>query len=422
MVRIGRSRGGGDDLVAVPASETSSEPAGSPGLGASAASPASALHKGPLLEVSDLRTGFRSERGLVRAVDGVSFSVERGRTLGVVGESGSGKTVLARSIMGLLPGSRVVREGSVRFEGMEIGRLSGDAQRHLWGAQIAMVFQDPMTSLNPVVRIGRQITETLRRHLDMDKRRAKDTAVALLRSVGIPEPERRLEQYPFELSGGMRQRVTIAIAISCGPKLLLADEPTTALDVTVQAQILNLLGDLQRERHMAMILVTHDLGVVAGRTDHIAVMYAGQIVEMAPTATLFSEMRMPYTEALLKSIPKTGDPSHTRLAAVAGRPPDLVEPPAGCRFAPRCPYAQDNCHREAPPVQTDDSGRHAWACWYPVGTPEGTAALERNLSAGRPQAVMSVVARERTAEPFAGASAHDDQGAGASRPLGAEQA
>ena len=345
---------------------------------------------GALLEVLDLRTSFRTERGLVRAVDGVSFTLAQGQTLGVVGESGSGKTVLSRSVMGLLPGGKkTLREGSVRFEGVEIGQRSPAQMRDVWGKDIAMVFQDPMTSLNPVVRIGRQITESLRHHLDMDKASARETAIALMRSVGIPEPERRLDQYPFELSGGMRQRVTIAIAISCGPKLLLADEPTTALDVTVQAQILNLLQDKQRERHMAMILVTHDLGVVAGRTDHIAVMYAGRIVETAPTATLFGAMRMPYTEALLKSIPRTTDPSHKRLAALGGRPPDLVSPPSGCRFAPRCPYAQERCHHDDPPLEYDATGTHAWACWFPVGTPEGIAALEANLRNGRPQALVA---------------------------------
>jgi peptide/nickel transport system ATP-binding protein len=252
-----------------------------------------------------------------------------------------------------------------------------------------MVFQDPMTSLNPVVRIGRQITEGLRHHLGMGKDEARETALALLRSVGIPEPERRLEQYPFELSGGMRQRVTIAIAISCGPKLLLADEPTTALDVTVQAQILNLLEDKQRERFMAMVLVTHDLGVVAGRADHVAVMYAGKVVETAPTAELFAEVRMPYTEALLKSIPRTNNPSHTRLAAVGGRPPDLVDLPPGCRFAPRCPYAQPRCMAEEPPLRTDTGSGHAWACWFPVGTPEGDEAFARNLRADRPQTLAA---------------------------------
>jgi oligopeptide/dipeptide ABC transporter ATP-binding protein len=344
---------------------------------------------GVLLVVDDLHIGFPTERGLVRAVDGVSFSLEQGRTLGVVGESGSGKTVLSRGVMGLLPPG-AGRSGSVRFEGRDIGSMGPDELRGLWGSEIAMVFQDPMTSLNPVVKIGRQVTEGLRHHLGMDRHTARETALALLRSVGIPEAERRLEQYPFELSGGMRQRVTIAIAISCGPKLLLADEPTTALDVTVQAQILNLLQDKQRERHMAMVLVTHDLGVVAGRADHVAVMYAGKVVETAPTTELFARVRMPYTEALLKSIPKTADPSHTRLAAVGGRPPDLADLPAGCRFAARCPYAQDRCRIEEPPLTPDPGGDHAWACWFPVGTPQGAEALERNLSAGRPQALAAV--------------------------------
>jgi peptide/nickel transport system ATP-binding protein len=212
----------------------------------------------------------------------------------------------------------------------------------------------------------------------------------LLRSVGIPEPERRLEQYPFELSGGMRQRVIIAIALSCGPKLLFADEPTTALDVTVQAQILNLLAEKQQERHMAMILVTHDLGVVAGRTDEIAVMYAGKIVEKAPTATLFTNIRMPYTEALMRSIPRMEEPSHTRLTAITGRPPDLAFPPAGCNFAPRCPYAQERCLTEEPPLQLGDQPDHVFACWYPAGTPEGKAAFEANLAAGRPQTLVAV--------------------------------
>ena len=342
----------------------------------------------PLLVVEDLRIGFPTERGLVRAVDGVSFRLEQGRTLGVVGESGSGKTVLSRGVMGLLPPG-AIRQGSVRFEGRELAGLGPDDLRDLWGAEVAMVFQDPMTSLNPVVKIGRQLTEGLRHHLSMGKEEASETALALLRSVGIPEPERRLNQYPFELSGGMRQRVTIAIAISCGPKLLLADEPTTALDVTDQAQILNLLEDKQRERFMAMILVTHDLGVVAGRADHVAVMYAGKVVETAPTSELFRQVRMPYTEALLKSIPRTSNPSHTRLAVVGGRPPDLADPPPGCRFAARCPYAQERCLEEEPPLREGSVDGHAWACWYPVGTPEGDEAFARNLRAARPQTLAA---------------------------------
>jgi len=323
---------------------------------------------GHLLVVEDLRTTFRTPNGRVKAVDGVSFSLERGRTLGVVGESGSGKTVLARSIMGLLPRRNVEVSGRVTYDGRDITGAGTKVMRGVWGTEMAMVFQDPMTSLNPVMRIGRQIDESLRHHLDMAKKEARATALALLRSVGIPEAERRLEQYPHELSGGMRQRVTIAIALACGPKLLFADEPTTALDVTVQAQILDLLAAQQRERYMAMILVTHDLGVVAGRTDEIAVMYAGQIVERAPTGVLFRAMKMPYTEALLKSIPKLEQPGHTRLAAIPGRPPDLMAPPTGCRFAARCPYARDKCVEAEPPLVEADTPGHYYRCWFPVGT------------------------------------------------------
>jgi peptide/nickel transport system ATP-binding protein len=346
----------------------------------------------PLLELRDLATWFRTERGIVKAVDGVSLTVERGRTIGIVGESGSGKTVLSRSIMGLLPRKNVIRRGEVLLEGRDLTSLPPDEVRHVWGKDVAMVFQDPMTSLNPVMKIGKQLTEGLRLHLDMDKRRAEETAIALLRSVGIPEPERRLKQYPFELSGGMRQRVTIAIAIACGPKLLLADEPTTALDVTVQHQILNLLQDKQRERDMGMVLVTHDLGVVAGRTDEIAVMYAGKIVERAPTGVLFSNVRMPYTEALLKSIPRIAAPSHTRLLAVGGRPPDLVHLPPGCRFAARCPYAQPLCEEQEPPLVSIAAAGpgHQVACHFPVSTPEGKDALQRNLAAGRRQTLEAV--------------------------------
>ena len=337
-----------------------------------------------LLEVDDLRTYFRSPRGTVHAVDGVSFTLERGKTLGVVGESGSGKTVLSRSVMRLLPKSTTVHpSGRVMFEGRDLLKVSPKEMQDIWGEEVAMVFQDPMTSLNPVVKIGRQITEGLRHHLDMSKNDAREAAIALLTSVGIPEPIRRLSQYPHELSGGMRQRVTIAIALACGPRLLMADEPTTALDVTVQAQILDLLQRQQRERFMAMVLVTHDLGVVAGRTDEIIVMYAGKVVEKAPTYNLFHEMRMPYTEALLKSIPRVTNPSHTRLQAIVGRPPDLVNLPKGCKFAPRCPYSQEKCLEEDPPLMPGPTPGHEYRCWFPVGTPEGTSALERNIREGR---------------------------------------
>jgi oligopeptide/dipeptide ABC transporter ATP-binding protein len=336
----------------------------------------------PLLDVRELSTSFRTERGVVRAVDGVSFTLDRGRTLGVVGESGSGKTVLSRSVMGLLPTRNVIRSGQVLYEGTDIVGLSQKEMSSVWGAEMAMVFQDPMTSLNPVMRIGKQITESLRHHLGVDKEEAQKTALALLTSVGIPEPTQRLREYPHQLSGGMRQRVTIAIALACGPKILFADEPTTALDVTVQAQILDLLETQQRERHMAMILVSHDLGVVAGRTDEIMVMYGGKVVEHATTTALFSGVKMPYTEALLKSIPRLENPSHTRLEAIPGRPPNLISPPAGCNFAPRCRYVQERCLVEEPPLTTSGAGDHSYRCWFPVGTDENREALERNISSG----------------------------------------
>ncbi|MEL7206643.1 MAG: ABC transporter ATP-binding protein [Actinomycetota bacterium] len=344
----------------------------------------------PLLEVEDVKTHFLTEGGTVRAVDGVSLTLERGKTLGVVGESGSGKTILSRTLMGLLPARNVARYGSVRYEGADISTYDANEMRSLWGPELSMIFQDPMTSLNPVMKVGKQITETLTHHLDMEKSEARETAVSLLASVGIPEPARRIDEYPHQLSGGMRQRVMIAIALACGPRLLFADEPTTALDVTVQAQILDLLQEQQVERHMAMILVTHDLGVVAARADEIAVMYAGKIVEKAPTTVLFSSMRMPYTEALLKSIPKLENQSHTRLEVITGRPPDLINPPKGCNFAPRCPYAQPKCREEEPPLQTADAAGHEYACWFPVGTPEGQEALERNLAAGLEQTQVAV--------------------------------
>jgi oligopeptide/dipeptide ABC transporter ATP-binding protein len=335
-----------------------------------------------LLTVEELSTEFRTPAGMVHAVDEVSFSLARGRTLGIVGESGSGKTVLSRSVMGLLP-KTAIRSGRVLFDGVDLAGLSDRDMRRYWGTEIAMVFQDPMTALNPVVKVGRQITESLIYHLEISKEEAQSTAVELLRSVGMPEPARRLKEYPHQLSGGMRQRVVIAIALACSPKLLIADEPTTALDVTVQAQILDLLARLQRERHMAMMFITHDLGVVSGRTDDTAVMYAGRVVEKAPTRALFADMKMPYTEALMKSIPRLEYPSHSRLLAITGRPPSLINLPKGCRFAPRCPYAQERCREEEPPLRDAQTPGHQYRCWYPVGTPEGHAALERNLQAGQ---------------------------------------
>jgi peptide/nickel transport system ATP-binding protein len=347
-----------------------------------------------VLEVTDLKTHFLTARGRVRAVDGVSLTLNRGNTLGIVGESGSGKTIFSRSVMNLLPKENVRRSGSVVFLGQELMDLDDRSMRRLCGADVAMVFQDPMSSLNPVMTIGKQITESLHLHLGMNRKESHETAVALLRSVNIPEAERRFAEYPHQLSGGMRQRVMIALALACGPRLLFADEPTTALDVTVQAEILNLLQDQQADRFMAMVLITHDLGVVAGRTDEIAVMYAGKVVEQAATAVLFSKMRHPYTEALLRSIPKIDNPSHTRLRVITGRPPDLLHPPPGCPFAPRCPYVGDDCRAEMPPLEYDEVAAHRFACFHPLGSPQNAEALERNLAAGLPQAIALLDEKE----------------------------
>jgi oligopeptide/dipeptide ABC transporter ATP-binding protein len=319
----------------------------------------------PLLEVDGLKVDFPTAMGNVRAVDRMSFSLRRGETLGVVGESGSGKSVLLRSVMGLIRPQVAVIRGSVRFDGRELVGRPRKELRTLWGSQIAIVFQDPMTSLNPVVRVGRQITEAITKGQPTDSE-PRGRALDLLEQVGIPEPARRLRQYPHELSGGMRQRVAIAMAIAGSPKLLLADEPTTALDVTVQAQILDLLGDLCRELRMAMILVSHDLGVVATRTDRIIVMYAGQVVEQAPAAELFERTLAPYTEALIRSIPSMDQPRHSRLYTIGGRPPNLLSPPAGCRFSPRCTYATDQCREHDPGLEWLGES-HAYRCWYAIG-------------------------------------------------------
>jgi peptide/nickel transport system ATP-binding protein len=318
----------------------------------------------PLLSVENVTVDLPTPRGRLRAVDGVDLKLAPGRALGIVGESGSGKTMLSRAILQLLP-KKASLGGRVTFDGAELTRLAPQALRRLRGRSIAVVFQDPMTSLNPVLTIGTQLIETLQEHLGMDRAAAAARAVALLTEVGIPSPAQRLKQYPHELSGGMRQRVVIAIALSCEPKLLIADEPTTALDVTVQAQILDLLAREQRQRHMAMILITHDLGVVAGRTDEVAVMYAGRIVEQAPTTALFKSMRMPYTAALMAAIPKIDAPPHTPLTAIAGLPPDPTRRVPGCSFAPRCPYAGGRCHNEKPPLAFDGAA-HRFACWHPL--------------------------------------------------------
>jgi len=299
-----------------------------------------------LLEVEDLRTYFKTREGEVHAVDGVSFTLEERNTLGIVGESGSGKSVTVLSIMGLVqPPGRVVT-GSVHFEGQELTTMKPRQLEDIRGDRIGMIFQDPMTSLNPTLTIGTQITETLRRHRDMSRKQARKRAIELLEEVRIPKAASRFDDYPHRYSGGMRQRVMIAIAIACDPKLLIADEPTTALDVTVQAGILDLLEELREEHDMAMIIITHNMGVVAETAHDIAVMYAGQIVEQASALDLFDRPEHPYTEALLGALPKlgAGDPRHARLVTIPGRPPDLLVPPEACRFAPRCKYAgMDDC-------------------------------------------------------------------------------
>jgi oligopeptide transport system ATP-binding protein len=316
-----------------------------------------------LLEVKGLKTHFFTRDGVVRAVDGISFALEKGKTLGIVGESGCGKSVTALSIMGLLPRppAKIV-EGEVLFDGRDLTGLSDRQLEDVRGHQIAMIFQDPMTSLNPTIKIKTQITETLRRHLDMSKDAARKRAIELLEEVRIPNAAERIDDYPHRFSGGMRQRVMVAIALACNPKLLIADEPTTALDVTIQAQILDLLDELRREHDMAMIIITHDMGVVAETADDIAVMYAGQIVEQATALDLFDRPEHPYTEALLGALPQLeGDTSEIRegrLVSIPGRPPDLIDPPEACRFGPRCPYAHlgDSCTVEAPPLREIRSG------------------------------------------------------------------
>jgi oligopeptide/dipeptide ABC transporter ATP-binding protein len=311
-----------------------------------------------LLEVKDLQTYFYTREGVVQAVDGVSFNVEKGQTVGIVGESGCGKSVTALSIMGLIPKPPAkIAGGQVLFEGKDLTELNDRQLQNVRGRQIAMIFQDPMTSLNPTLKIGTQITETMRRHFDTPKDEARKKAIELLEEVRIPKAAERLDDYPHRFSGGMRQRVMIAIALSCNPKLLIADEPTTALDVTIQAQILDLLDELRREHEMAMILITHDMGVVAETADDIAVMYAGQIVEYTNSLELFDNPEHPYTEALLGALPQLeGDEQEIRqgrLTSIPGRPPDLIDPPEACRFGARCPYAhyEDSCTRVQPELR-----------------------------------------------------------------------
>ena len=324
-----------------------------------------------LLDVEDLRVTFPGRGREVHAVDGVSYRVYAGQTLAIVGESGSGKTVSCRAVMGLLPPGALIT-GSARFQGRQLIGLSDDQLREHRGANIAMVFQDPARSLNPTMRVGAQIAEAVRAHQDVSKARAKAQAVDLLRLVHIPLPERRSVEYPHQLSGGMRQRVMIAIALACRPKLLIADEATTALDVTTQAQIMDLLLELQAELGMALMLISHDLGLAGAYADEVIVMYAGRIVEQAPAARLFSRVRMPYTQALFEAIPRLERPAHAPLPVIGGHPlspPDAAaldaKTPAGCSFATRCRRAAGDCLAAAPPLAEHEPG-HRWACWHPV--------------------------------------------------------
>jgi len=332
--------------------------------------PISDGHHLPLLSIRNLITTIAADHGVVQAVNDVSFDLDQGKTLAIVGESGSGKSILSKSILKLLPVNAAVSpESRIFFNGRELNQLSPKAFCKIRGCGISMIFQDPMSSLNPVITIGKQIAESLIFHFGMKKNSALDRSVDLLKSVGIPNPEQRIREYPHQLSGGLRQRVAIAIALACDPKLLIADEPTTALDVTVQAEILDLLARRQSQKNMSMILITHDLGVAAGRAGEILVMYAGRIVEQAPVRELFSNMRMPYTRALMDSIPSIENLPHTKLNSIEGQPPDLTNLPGGCCFAPRCKRVRKRCIETEPPLMSDSRENHLFACWYPTGGP-----------------------------------------------------
>jgi oligopeptide transport system ATP-binding protein len=321
----------------------------------------------PLLSVRDLEVKFVTRRATVHAVNGISFDLEAGETLGIVGESGCGKSVSSLAMLGILPRpAGRVTGGEVRFEDRDLLKLADADLRRIRGRDIAMIFQDPMTSLNPVLTVGRQLTESSRKHLGMDKSQAEDAAVNLLERVGIPSAKQRLRDYPHQFSGGMRQRVMIAIAISCSPKVLIADEPTTALDVTIQAQILEVIKQLVAEENMALILITHDLGVVAGVCERTNVMYAGRFVETATTKELFARPRHPYTLGLLKSVPRLDAARKEKLEPIGGSPRDLTKLFDGCAFAPRCAYATEESRERLPTLQEADEPGHLVACWNPV--------------------------------------------------------
>ncbi len=318
----------------------------------------------PLLEVKNLRTQFQTQDGIVRAVDDVSFYVMPGETLGVVGESGCGKSMTGLSIMRLIPmPPGKIASGEIIFEGNDLLKMNDEQIRSIRGHQIAMIFQDPMTSLNPVLTINRQISESLMLHLGMSKEEARNRAIELLQMVGIPNAAERVDQYPHQFSGGMRQRVMIAMALSCNPKLLIADEPTTALDVTIQAQILDLMRNLQRDRGTGVIMITHSMGVVAGMADRVQVMYAGHIVETAKTEEIFGNPRHPYTVGLMRSIPRLDARTKEKLEPIRGLPPDLIDLPDMCPFLPRCNYAREKCEQKNPPLLEVKPGHYS-ACWF----------------------------------------------------------
>jgi peptide/nickel transport system ATP-binding protein len=345
----------------------------------------------PLLEITDLHTQIRLRNATVHAVDGVSHTVNAGECLGIVGESGSGKSMTALSIMRLLPQGGHITGGTIMLDGINITALTEDKMAAIRGNAVGMVFQDPMTSLNPTMKIGEQIAESVRIHRGASRQQAMARAVEVLGLVGMPKPAERVGNYPHQLSGGMRQRVMIAMALACEPKLLIADEPTTALDVTIQKQILELIDGLRARLGMAVILVTHDLGVIAGHTDRVAVMYAGQIVESTDTVTLFTRPRHPYTEALFEALPDAAGAELTRLYNIPGMPPDLTAPPKGCRFAARCRYVQDTCKSNDPELITDAGTSHEYRCFFPV---DAATAADHHLLIPPP----SVLAARATGE------------------------
>jgi peptide/nickel transport system ATP-binding protein len=314
-----------------------------------------------VLEINNLETSFRTDDGEITVVDGVNLEVRKGETLGIVGESGCGKSVTSLSIIGLLPRIGRIKKGEIKFRGKDLTKLSQRELRHIRGKEIAMIFQEPMTSLNPVYTIGSQIMELVLNHMKMSKREAKAHAVEMLKTVGIPRAEEVVDEYPHQLSGGMRQRVMIAMAMSCNPQILIADEPTTALDVTIQAQILDLMRDLQKKKDMSILLITHDLGVVAEMCDRVVVMYAGQVVEEADVETLFEKPSHPYTVGLLQSIPKLEEEKEY-LTSIGGAVPSPTNMPIGCRFADRCDRVIDRCYQEAPPLFMLENGQKC-RCW-----------------------------------------------------------